>query len=530
MAPNAELVEWVDTAPGVAMNPDRHYGLQCVDAVDQYALDIFGVPWQDSIGGVQGAKQILDSASDDYWTRTNNDPANDALLPSFGDVLVYGGTAANPWGHTCICISADKNGCWVIQQDGFAAPLIFVDGAWYSNKPAHKAYLPHWGPGTGLLTGWLTPRPEKIVGYKPPPLVDLGEKLLGYQRATQKVNQVGYRKGPSSSAELIRWLEPDSIYDFKGFVRKDGDVWFVGRYTEGFAWRGGFVDEGTHDLPDLTEQYFPTKPLPIPAPPVADVPPVVAPLADMLNFVDVSQHQDGATLQSMPGDFIAIKASEGVGWEDPSLGSNVAEARVKGEPIVFYHLARPMAQDGNTAEAEAQSFLKAIKPYLKLGDRVALDWEMENQNLTEWAEHWLDLVSVSLDTVAVIYLNSNGINGGDWAKVEVKFPLWFAGYGTNPVQEGFSPRPKPSDVSWASGIWAWQYSSKGRLPGYSGDLDLNVFYGTMATFNQGAVKRLSSPSIPDPVPTPAPAPVNTDASVLTRFFQWLIDLFIKSGR
>jgi hypothetical protein len=53
---------------------------------------------------------------------------------------------------------------WVVQQDGFAAPLQFVNGNWYSAKPAHKAWLPYDGPGTGPIAGWLRIKPNKVIG------------------------------------------------------------------------------------------------------------------------------------------------------------------------------------------------------------------------------------------------------------------------------------------------------------------------------------------------------------------------------
>jgi hypothetical protein len=132
MSTPSTIVEWLATAQGVAMNPDGHYGLQCVDLVDQYAQDIFGVPWSQCVGGVSGARQLLDVAPDAYWIRTDNNPNDPNLVPSPGDVVVFAGSAINEWGHTAVVESADGSGMWVLQQDGFAAPLIWADGNWYS--------------------------------------------------------------------------------------------------------------------------------------------------------------------------------------------------------------------------------------------------------------------------------------------------------------------------------------------------------------------------------------------------------------
>jgi len=160
---HATIEEWLNSAEGVKMNPDRRYGLQCVDLVDQYAQDIFGVPWTDSVGGVAGARQLLDRVPDKFWTRIDNDPNDPALIPARGDVVVFGGDSSNGWGHTAVVLESGVGGIVVIQQDGFAAPHQFVDGAWYSAKPAHKASLGYEQGGTGAISGWLRPKPEMLL-------------------------------------------------------------------------------------------------------------------------------------------------------------------------------------------------------------------------------------------------------------------------------------------------------------------------------------------------------------------------------
>ena len=68
------------------MNPDGAYGYQCVDLVDAYGQAIFGVPWNVCVGGVIGAKQLLDAAPDKYWIRVDNNPADPNLIPPRGAV------------------------------------------------------------------------------------------------------------------------------------------------------------------------------------------------------------------------------------------------------------------------------------------------------------------------------------------------------------------------------------------------------------------------------------------------------------
>ncbi|CAN7465492.1 CHAP domain-containing protein [Pseudarthrobacter oxydans] len=151
--------DWAVTTVGQALNPDRFAGNQCVDVTDHFGECIFGVPWQQCVGGVRGAKDLLDRAPDEYWTRIDY---YHGFIPERFDVLVYAGDDLNEWGHTAVVESADKIGINVIQQDGFAAPHQFVDGNWYSAKPAHRARLAYSARGTGRLLGVLRARPEKL--------------------------------------------------------------------------------------------------------------------------------------------------------------------------------------------------------------------------------------------------------------------------------------------------------------------------------------------------------------------------------
>lgn len=254
---NPEIDEWIRTAPGVPMNPDNYYGLQCVDLANQYAMDIFGIAARVAMTGVTGAKQLLDAASDDYFIRTDNDPNSPNLIPKRGDVVVWGGSALNQWGHVAVVESADINGMWVVQQDGFAAPLKWANGAMYSNKPAHRAYLPYYGAGTGMVLGWLTPRENKIVGYKAPaPAPTPKPTLSGGQRVTGP-SGANYRTGPTTDSEVTKTFTSGDVLNFVGFVHGStpaggtSDVWLKGT-GGGFVHVSAVEPSNADGLPDLT--------------------------------------------------------------------------------------------------------------------------------------------------------------------------------------------------------------------------------------------------------------------------------------
>lgn len=528
---NPEIIEWLQTAPGLKLNPDGNWGLQCVDLADSYGQAIFGVGWQECMGWVTGAREMLDAASDTYWTRTDNNPNDPHLIPKRGDVVVWGGNAANPWGHVAVVDSADPNGMWVIQQDGFAQPRVFVNGGWYSDRPAERVWVGYYHPGAGSVTGWLTARENKIVNTGAAQRLGLSPAsstpaapLHGYQRTTVPDSVVGYRRAPNAGAELIDWLKADHTYDFKAFVRAPDGIWFVGRYSGGFSKATGFLDEGTHDLEDVTHEVFP------PAPPPVVVSPS-APSFPFLNGIDVSGHNAGADLSQIQSDFCFIKASEGVGWADPHLASNVSEARSRGQVIGFYHYARPGLTEVNTAQGEADWFMECIRPHLKDGDLTALDWEAENQSWTHWAGEFADRTKAGTGSTPFIYAGTGAINAGDWTAVEAKYPLWYPNYGAN-EPTGYRPAAAPSHTVWASGLKIWQYTSRGSLPGYAGALDLNVFYGTRAELVAYGAKSAPPVVVPPVVEPPVVVPGNPvdDIGTLRRFFEWLTNLFMNRNK
>lgn len=216
----------------------------------------------------------------------------------------------------------------------------------------------------------------------------------------------------------------------------------------------------------------------------------------MLKGVDLSHWQSNFdAFKSV--DFAIIKATEGVGYTDPAFYNLYDKAKKSGKLLGVYHFARPDLN--NSAIAEADWFVKVIRPYVKEAILV-LDWESGYLGNVSWAKAFLDRVKELTGIKAVLYASRSPINSFNWSSVaNADYGLWVADYGANTGQECTKPV-----VKWWSFYIMWQYTSRGRVSGYNGNVDLNNFYGDAETWRKYATS--SSESV-KPAPTPAPEPV-----------------------
>lgn len=195
--------------------------------------------------------------------------------------------------------------------------------------------------------------------------------------------------------------------------------------------------------------------------------------------------------------FVIVKATEGNGYTDPKLDRNRSEARRVGLLLGFYHFARPDL--GNTPEKEAEYFLAKVGE-LKEGELLALDYECPNQKQSDvdWCRKWLDYVFAKTKIRPFIYLNQSQIYNFNWqAVIEGSYALWIAKYTYNPNDNSFNA----SEFKTAA---MQQWSNSQQVPGASGGIDGNVFFGDLAT-----LKKYGKPAAPAPQP-PTPPVVITD--------------------
>lgn len=227
----------------------------------------------------------------------------------------------------------------------------------------------------------------------------------------------------------------------------------------------------------------------------------------MLKGIDISHHQNGINIGATGVDFVICKATEGNGYTDPCCDKLYQEAKRCGKKLGVYHFARPDL--GNSAEAEADWFVSQIQGYIKEA-MLVLDWERGNLNNPTWVKAFCDRVYSKTGVKPVVYMSASPANSYDWSSVaNDNYELWVANYGVNdgqPHEEAFNKYP----LKYWNFYALWQYTSKGRVNGYNGNIDMNYFYGDSSAWDKYAE---GSPSVTPIQPAPTPQPSTTTYTV-----------------
>lgn len=210
----------------------------------------------------------------------------------------------------------------------------------------------------------------------------------------------------------------------------------------------------------------------------------------VMNGIDISKWQSGIDLSAVKADFVIVKATEGIGYVDKSCDGFFQKALSLGKKLGFYHFARPT----NDPVREADFFYNNCRGYFGKGIPI-LDWESGNTSNVAWAKRWLDRVYQLSGVKPVIYMSESVVNANNWsAVVAADYGLWVAKYRDNNPDYNYNmanagSRPK---VKWWKFYCMWQWTSSGRLNGYNGNLDCDVFYGDRSTWDAYVGKSTST--------------------------------------
>lgn len=190
-----------------------------------------------------------------------------------------------------------------------------------------------------------------------------------------------------------------------------------------------------------------------------------------MNGIDISRYQKNIDLSAVPCEFVIVKSSQGTSYVSPEFKKQIRQAASLGKFLGIYHYA-----GGGGAIPEAKHFLDVVADYV--GKAILfLDWEGEqNPNFgnPEYAKAFLAYVKQMTGITPGIYMSKSVCRQYSW---DSSYPLWCAQY-KNQQPTGYQEEPWTD----SKGFGAWkdciilQYSSKGRLKGYTGNLDLDKAY------------------------------------------------------
>ncbi len=200
--------------------------------------------------------------------------------------------------------------------------------------------------------------------------------------------------------------------------------------------------------------------------------------------IDVSHYQAdidwerlrNANLNKSPVSFVFIKATEGTALMDDNFNLNFYEAKQNDFVRGAYHFFLPDAD----ARRQALYFLKQV--HLEPGDLppvldVEKAGELTDVQLRKAVKTWLDIVENAYGVPPIIYtgykfkmryLNTPAFD---------EYPYWIAHYYVEKLEY--------------KGKWSfWQHTDCGKVAGIEGDVDCNIFNGSM--------KDLMKLTIPNP--------------------------------
>lgn len=212
-----------------------------------------------------------------------------------------------------------------------------------------------------------------------------------------------------------------------------------------------------------------------------------------MNGIDIASYQAGIDLGKVPCDFVIVKATEGVGYVNPDCDRAVQQCIKHGKCWGTYHYV-----NGSGAVAEADYYVNNIKGYLGKGI-LCIDWEGGSNRAWGNYTYLETLVSRVIERTGIkplIYVQASAYAPTAAVAKRHDCGLWVAQYADMNAT-GYQGKP------WNEGAYSCairQYSSAGRLSGWSGNLDLDKFYGDANAWRKYAGASGAA--------TPAPKPVD----------------------
>lgn len=210
-----------------------------------------------------------------------------------------------------------------------------------------------------------------------------------------------------------------------------------------------------------------------------------------MNGHDQASYQNGLRESKVPGDFIIIKSTQGLWYENPYWKTDANETLESNKLLGLYHYS-----EGTGAKDEANYFYTKVKPYI--GRAVlALDWESGsnksfNSGMVNYCLTFLDELVRLSKVDPIIYMSEFVTKSYDWTPVAKKYKLWVASYGKNDKQIGYKSSSEltvPTCGAWGKNVSIYQYTSNGYLENWGKALDLNHAYLTREEWKKMATPK-----------------------------------------
>lgn len=187
----------------------------------------------------------------------------------------------------------------------------------------------------------------------------------------------------------------------------------------------------------------------------------------MLNGIDISKWQQGIDIAAVNADFVVCQACYGA-TPQPTFKGQIESTLSCGKKAGAYIFVT--GQNGEIAE-----FCSLVKPYLGKA-LLALDWESDNNaqwgNL-EYLKNCIREVQDATGVNPLVYFPASSYSQIKPLLDRMNCGAWVAQYADmNPT--GYQENPWNEN---AYDMAMFQYSSTGHPGGYSGSLDLDLFYG-----------------------------------------------------
>lgn len=251
--------------------------------------------------------------------------------------------------------------------------------------------------------------------------------------------------------------------------------------------------------------------------------------ATTLQGIDVSSWQPGWVSSTAQADFVIVKATQGVGYVSPTLRAQADGTLATGKKLGLYHYSA-----GGNCVSEADFFVRTVRPWLRKAVLV-LDWE-SYQNAdwgsSTWSTCFVKRLKADTGVTPLVYVQASAV----WQVAGARAAgagLWLARYA-NMSATGYQANPW---LLGAKGEAMLQYSSNGRIHGYSGPLDLNIFLGSREAWekyanpsSQPVINIIPSPVQQSPAPSPRPAqPETTRVCVVVQAGDSLSSIASRNG-